>query len=93
MVTTQQIDDRVYVVGQDDFTVGVYPVHVWLGEADENPEWIDCRTAEDAWALLQAVREHCLVHQCRKCRGWLFASARERLDQLTCGSCGSVAVT
>ena len=35
MVTTLQVDDCVYVVGQDDFRVARYTLGEWIGEEDQ----------------------------------------------------------
>lgn len=90
MVTTQQIDDRVYVVGQDDFTVAAYSSPGWLGEAEEEPELIEAESARDAWELLQHLRRDCALHQCTSCHGWLFVSEPSRVGRLRCGTCGSL---
>lgn len=38
MVTTEQIDDHVYVVGQDSCDIAKYTLDEWLGESTKSPE-------------------------------------------------------
>src|SRR5262245_33518921 len=38
MVTTQQVDEWVFVVGQDDFNVARYTLAEWLGESEQDPD-------------------------------------------------------
>lgn len=89
MVTTLQIDDRVYVVGQDDYTICKQSVDDWCGiDSSERVEEIVAETAEDAWAILRLLREDCYVWQCGACDGWMFTSNRPRVGVLRCSTCG-----
>jgi hypothetical protein len=89
MVTTQQVDDWVYVVGQDDYRVARYSLSGWLGADDQaDPPVMECDDAEQAWELLRALREDCLVWQCGSCDGWIFTSNRPRVGVLGCSTCG-----
>lgn len=94
MVATQQIDQWVYVVGQDDFDVARYTLGEWLGEAarDPDPQVIECNTAEMAWELLRVLREDCFLWQCGGCDAWIFTSNRARLGVLRCSTCGDSGV-
>jgi hypothetical protein len=90
LVTTQQVDEWVYVVGQDAFDVARYSLAEWLGEVDQNPDppLIECDDAVMAWELLRVLREDCLVWQCGACDGWIFTSNRPRVGVLRCSTCG-----
>lgn len=93
MVTTEQIDEWVYVIGQDDFRVARYSLPGWLGEDDQpDPPFMECDDAEQAWELLRVLREDCLVWQCGACDGWIFTSDRPRVGILRCSSCGQSGV-
>lgn len=88
MVTTQQIDDTVYVVGQDTFDVAKYSLAEWLGEDDQpDPPFIEADDAVQAWELLRVLREGCLVWQCGSCDAWIFTSNRPRVGILRCSTC------
>lgn len=57
VVVTQQVDQYVYVVGQEDFTVTRHGLDAWLGGADQpEPQVIDCFDAEGAWEMLHLLR-------------------------------------
>lgn len=90
MVTTQQIDEWVYVVGQDEFNVARYTLDEWLGmsDRDTDPQVMTCDTAEMAWELLRLLREDCMLWQCGACDAWLFTSNRPRIGLLQCSTCG-----
>lgn len=90
MVTTMQIDESVYVVGQDDFDIAKYLMEEWLGESDGDtePEIIQCEDAEQAWLTLRLLREDCLLWQCGGCDAWIFTSNRPRIGVLRCSTCG-----
>lgn len=90
LACTQQIDARVYVVGQDTFDVAQYDLAEWLGETDgqAEPAMLLCSSAEEAWALLRLLREDCLVWQCGACDAWLHTSNRPRVGVLRCSTCG-----
>jgi hypothetical protein len=89
MVTTQQVDEWVYVVGQDDFKVGRYTLAGWLGETDQSePQFIEADDAEQAWELLRLMRQDCLIWQCGACDAWIFTSNRPRIGVLQCSTCG-----
>ena len=88
MVTTVQIDQHVYVVGQDDFAVAHYSLAGWLGEVDQaDPPVIDCEDAETAWDVLKHLRQDCLLWQCGACDGWIYTSNRPRVGVLKCSTC------
>lgn len=89
MVTTQQVDLAVYVVGQAEYAVAKYTLEGWLGEDDEyEPPFIACDNAEQAWELFRLLREGCLVWQCGACDAWIFTSDRPRVGVLRCSTCG-----
>jgi len=89
MVTTQQIDDVVFVVGQDDFRVARYSLAEWLGEEDQaDPPFIEADDATMAWELLRVLREDCLLWQCGACDAWIYTSTRPRVGVLRCATCG-----
>jgi hypothetical protein len=90
LVTTQQVDDTVFVVGQDDFAVGRYTLDEWLGVSGQTePQFIEADDAEQAWELFRLLREDCLVWQCGACDGWIFTSNRPRVGVLQCSTCGN----
>lgn len=89
LVTTQQIDEDVYVVAQDDYAVAKYTLASWLGEEGQSdPPFIECDNAEQAWELLRLLREDCLLWQCGACDAWIFTTNRPRLGVLNCSTCG-----
>jgi len=89
MVTTQQVDEWVYVVGQDDFSVGRYSLAEWLGqEAPSEAPMMECDDAEQAWELLRLLRQDCFLWQCGACDAWIFTSNRPRIGVLKCSTCG-----
>lgn len=89
MVTTQQVDEWVYVVGQDDFGVGRYTLDEWLGKTDQTePQFIEADDPEQTWELLRLMREDALVWQCGSCDAWIFTSNRPRIGILQCSTCG-----
>lgn len=89
LVTTQQIDEDVYVVGQDEYAVAKYTLASWLGDEDQSdPPFIECDNAEQAWELLRLLREDCLLWQCGACDAWIFTTNRPRIGVLKCSTCG-----
>jgi hypothetical protein len=90
MVISQQVDECVYVVGQDDFLVGRYRLDEWLGDSDQTEvALIDCLDAEGAWLVLTSLRKGCLLWQCGACDGWIFTSDRPRIGVLRCSTCAA----
>jgi hypothetical protein len=90
MVATQQVDEWVYVVGQNDFNVARYTLAEWVGEAEQaDPPYIECDDAVMAWELLRLIREDCLLWQCAGCDAWIFASNRPRVGILRCSTCNA----
>lgn len=89
MVTTQQVDEWVYVVGQDDFAIMKHTLAGWLGEdaQEVEPPTIECDDAVSAWDILRVLREDCLIWQCGGCDSWIFTSNRPRIGVLRCSSC------
>lgn len=88
MVTTMQVDELVYVVGQDDFSLARYSLSEWIGDAEQGePPLMDCDDAEQAWELIRLLRENCLVWQCGACDAWIFTSNRPRIGVLRCSTC------
>lgn len=88
MVTTQQVDEVVFVVGQDDYAVARYSLDGWTGVVDQpDPPTIDCVDAEGAWEMLRLLRQDCLVWQCGGCDAWIFTSNRPRVGVLRCSTC------
>lgn len=89
MVTTQQVDEYVYVVGQDSFEVARYELAGWLGDVDQPDQpMIECFDAEGAWVMFRHLRQDCLVWQCGACDAWIFTSERLRVSILRCLTCG-----
>lgn len=89
MVTTQQVDEWVYAVGQDDFAVGRYTLAEWTGEAPQSEvPMMECDDEVQAWELLRILREDCLLWQCGACDAWIFTSNRPRIGVLRCSTCG-----
>lgn len=89
MVATQQVDEWVYVVGQDDFLVARYTLEEWLGDSKQTEApGIDCLDAEGTWLMLQHFREDCFLWQCGACDAWIFTSNRPRVGVLRCSTCG-----
>jgi hypothetical protein len=64
LVATQQVDEWVYVVGQDSFEVARYSLSEWLGEDETDPPLIECDDEQMAWELLRLLRQVCLLWQC-----------------------------
>lgn len=90
MVTTQQIDEHVYVVGQETFAVARYDLAGWLNEVDQpDPPMIECFDAEGAWEMLRHLRQDCFVWQCGACDGWIFTTTRPRIGVLQCSTCAT----
>lgn len=88
LVTTQQVDEEVFVVGQEDFGIARYGLAGWRGELDQpDPPVLECRSAEEAWEMLRILREDCLLWQCGACDGWIFTSNRPRVGLLRCSTC------
>lgn len=92
MVTTVQVDEQVYVVAQDDFAVGRYPLAEWLDETEQDaePDLIECDAAEQALELLNLVRQDALVWQCGGCDAWIHTTPpAPQVGVLRCSTCGS----
>lgn len=92
-VCTVQVDEWVYVVGQDDFSVGKYSLAEWLGEEDQSEvPLIEADDAQQALELLNLLRQDCFLWQCGACadgtQGWIYTSNRPRVGSLRCSSCG-----
>lgn len=93
MVTTQQVDEWIYVIGQDDFRMARYSLPEWLGEAEQNdPSFIEADDPEQAWELFQLLRSNCYLWQCGACDAWIFTSNRPRIGVLRCSTCGQPGV-
>ncbi|WP_434966258.1 hypothetical protein [Janibacter indicus] len=89
MIAAQQVDDSVYVVGQDSFAVAKSTLDGWLNEVDQpDPPIIDCFDAEGAWEMLRNLRLGCFVWQCGGCEAWMFTSNRPWIGILRCSTCG-----
>lgn len=93
-VTTVQVDELVFVVGQhDDFAVGRYSLDEWLGETPQDEvSVIQADDAMQALEILDLMRQDALLWQCGSCadgtRGWIYTSNRPRLGVLACSTCG-----
>jgi hypothetical protein len=93
MVATQQVDEWVYVVGQDDFRVARYSLAEWCGEEEQgDPPVVETDDAEQAWELLRLLRDDCYLWQCGACDAWIFTSNRPRIGVLRCSTCGEPGV-
>lgn len=89
MVTTLQIDEIVFVVGQDDYRIGKYSLNEWTGiDGQDEVEMIDTTSAQEAWEVLQMLRQDAYVWQCGGCDAWIFTSNRPRIGLLKCSTCG-----
>lgn len=89
MVVTEQVDEWVYVVGQDTFDVARYTLAEWNGEVEQSdPPYIECDDERMVWELLTSLRDGCLLWQCGACDGWIFTSNRPRVGRLRCSTCG-----
>lgn len=87
-VTTQQVDEHVYVVGQDDFAVARYDLAGWFNEVDQpEPPMIECLDAGGAWEMLRHLRRGCLVWRCYACDAWIFTSTRPSTGVIRCSTC------
>lgn len=92
-VTTQQIGDRVYLIGQDDFTIVSQSVSDWCGEdSSGDVHEVEAADANEAWKLLKHLRKDCLLWQCRACVAWIYTSNQPRIGILRCSICGDVVV-
>lgn len=90
MVTTQQVDETVYVIGQDDFLVGRYTLDEWAGvDGPDEVPMIECADAAEAWDVLLLLREGCLLWQCEACAAWIFTTSRPLMGVLACSTCGT----
>ncbi|AXH96787.1 hypothetical protein DV701_12275 [Ornithinimicrobium avium] len=88
VIVTQQVDQYVYVLGED-FTVSRHGLDAWLADACQpEPQVIDCFDAEGAWELLRFLRGNCTVWQCGACDAWIFTSALPKIGVLHCSTCG-----
>lgn len=88
MVATQQVDEHVYVVGEESFEIARYDLAGWLNEVDQpEPPRIECFDAEGAWEMLRQLREDCLVWQCGACDAWIFTSDLPQVGALRCSTC------
>lgn len=79
----------MYVVGPQTFAVTRYELDEWLaspGSGASQP--IDCDDSTQAWELLKAIREDCLLWQCGGCDAWIHTSNRPRVGILQCSTCG-----
>lgn len=92
LAATLAIDDRVYVVGQDDFSIGEYSIHEWHGlvERVEDPRMLPAQDAREALDLLNLLREGALLWRCRApgCGAAIYTSNRPQVGTLRCGACG-----
>jgi hypothetical protein len=89
LVTTQQIDEWVYVVGQDGYAISKHALAEWVGEDEQTaePPIVDCDDAAMAWGVLRALRGDCMLWQCGACDAWIFTSNRPRVGLLRCSTC------
>lgn len=88
IVATQQIDNWVYVIGQDRFDIIRYELTAWTDgrTPDEHPV-IECEDETTAWDLLKVLRQDCLVWQCGACDAWIHTTDRPRIGVLQCSTC------
>lgn len=92
-VVTQQVDEHVYVIGEQDFGVAHYDLTGWLNKVGQpNSSTIECSDAGDAWNVLRHLRAGSLLWQCDACDAWIFTSNRPRVGSLQCSTCGDGAV-
>lgn len=89
MVATVQIDETVYVVGQDDFSIGRYSLDEWAGvDGVEEVPLIPAADKKEALDVLNVLREDTLLWQCGACDSWIHTSNRPRIGILRCSTCG-----
>lgn len=89
VVCTVQIDELVYVIGQDDFNVGRYTLDEWLGISEQaDPPFIQADDAQQSLELLDLLRRDALLWQCGACDAWIYTSVRPRIGVLRCSTCG-----
>jgi hypothetical protein len=88
LVTTLQVDESVYVVGQDDYSVGKYSLVEWRGDTEQTEvPLIEADTAVQALELLLLMSEGCALWQCGSCDAWIHTSQRWRTGILRCANC------
>ncbi len=89
MVTTVQVDRRVYVVGQDDFDVLEYSLECWndLNCQDDEPVAHPCNDVAAAFAVLNDSMRDRLVWQCGGCDAWIHTSEQPHIGVLPCHVC------
>lgn len=95
LAATLTLDDRVFVVGQDDYYVAEYSIDEWHGvDGVEDPPLRLARDAREALDLLNLLREDALTWRCRVpgCGAAIYTSNRPRVGTLRCGACGGVGV-
>lgn len=95
MAATLTVDDRVFVVGQDDYSVAEYSIDEWHGiDGIEDPPIRLARDSREALDLLNLLREDALIWRCRVpgCGAAIYTSYRPRVGTLRCGACGGVGV-
>ncbi|MCP3420351.1 hypothetical protein [Nocardioides pinisoli] len=89
MVTTVQLDGRVFVVGQDDHSVLEYTLSCWNELDCEEGEPVEhhCHDAMAALAFLDGVRRGSLVWQCGGCDAWIHTAGQPHIGVLPCHHC------
>lgn len=89
-VVTAQVDNAVFVVGQDDYGAHEFKATAWAGLADEDEDPIEmpADTAADTLTLLTERTAGAAKYQCA-CGSWIHVSETIRPADVTCGECGS----
>jgi hypothetical protein len=87
VVVTLQIDELVFAIGEEDFAIRKYGLAEWFDPAREPEDRIEAATPEDAFALLELLRQDAFVWQCGTCDSWIFTSNRPRIGVLGCSTC------
>lgn len=89
MVTSVQVDRRVFVVGQDEFTVLEYDVDTWNQQEEEEPVEHLCVDAASALALLEDRKRDQMTWQCGGCDAWIYTTHQPHIGVLECHVCGN----
>lgn len=88
-VVTAQVDNKVFVVGQDDYGVAEIRAVEWAGLNTEDEDPIE-HLADDAPDTLTILTDRvagATKHQCG-CSSWIHVRPGTQLADVMCGECG-----
>lgn len=90
LVTTVQVDEAIWVVDQDDYSISRHALEEWVSGSDRSAgrTVTKCPDAATAWATLKEARDDCFVWQCGACDGWIYTAVRPVTGVLQCSTCG-----